>query len=172
MINVNDLVRVVNVGATYERYNTWIKVNKVEPALLWSPRNLPSTIGTFKVLAIHKHQYSNEFLAYIQDTDFSTCYIVGIDGLELVQPVVTFVKPRIRTLSSGRRQFDVTFKKLAVRKLKEIRTVKDWGGISRLVRVLKISHYQLRYWEQQFDQGHFSPERAVAFSRKPTMIHG
>lgn len=80
-------------------------------------------------------------------------------------------KPRVRLLSSGRRQFDVNFKMTVVRHCDELRRTQQWG-INDYLKSLGITSFHLSYWRKQKAEGHFSIERAVAFSRKPTMIHG
>lgn len=82
-------------------------------------------------------------------------------------------KPRVRVLASGRRQFDVNFKQACVRRMEYIRTHKPKGEtVYKFLAEIKVGATQAYYWERQHREGHFSSERAVAFSRKKTMIHG
>ena len=126
--------------------------------------------------------------------DSSWC---SIDQLELVcpvepvvpkkpkAPVISSTKPRVKLMSNGRRQFDVAFKLMVVRRIKRMQQDKSKPcltylgnvlnydqGISRYITDSKLSLGQVYYWIKQFDQGHFSQERAVAFSRKAVMVHG
>jgi len=71
-----------------------------------------------------------------------------------------------------RRQFDSQFKQTIVRLADSIKQNKDHGGIKKLLDTHRISSVQLCYWRKQHKQGHFTSNRAVAFSRKPEMVHG
>jgi hypothetical protein len=46
------------------------------------------------------------------------------------------------------------------------------GTIKSFLTSHKITRQHVNYWEKQFDEGHFSPFRAVAFSRRSVMVHG
>lgn len=72
----------------------------------------------------------------------------------------------------SRRQFDRSFKVGIVRAVRNLRKFGSRGDIGKLLQANEITHVRLHYWEKQFDEGHFSIERAVAFSRKKQMIHG
>ena len=89
------------------------------------------------------------------------------------------VKPRVKLMSNGRRQFDVNFKLTVVRHCKGLKAASGYKkgntkgcGIKEYLSSMGIDNKHLHYWSKQFDQGHFSSERAVAFSRKDTMVHG
>tara|TARA_R110002051_G_C8565057_1_gene474852 strand:+ start:573 stop:812 length:240 start_codon:yes stop_codon:yes gene_type:complete len=77
-------------------------------------------------------------------------------------------KPVIRVPSSGHRQFDVAFKMMIIRAC----AVAKRGDIQKILNEYQLNPARLSYWRKQFDQGHFTRNRAVAFSRQPTMIHG
>lgn len=81
-------------------------------------------------------------------------------------------KPRTRILSSGKRQFDVTYKLNVVRKVREARRTGKRGDIKVILESYQIDNKRLQYWEKQHDQGHFAQGRAIAFSRQTTMIKG
>ena len=96
----------------------------------------------------------------------------GVDKVEPYnEPVV--VK---RVPATSIRQFDSTFKLSIVRQVLAIRkhnkTNKTRGGITVLLDSWGITWQHVTYWMKQHDQGHFTTNRAVAFSRKDTMIHG
>lgn len=81
-------------------------------------------------------------------------------------------KPR-----APKRQFDKQFKVTVVRAVKAIRSEYPKGShcqgkVAEYLRTLQVTTKHFNYWNKQFDLGHFSDERAIAFSRKPTMIHG
>lgn len=95
---------------------------------------------------------------------------VKVHESEFEPKVKPKVKPKV-TPSSSRRQFDVTFKIQIARTASDIRRTKK-GSLRQLAREYSIDHSLVRYWERQFAEGHFSSCRAVAFSRKTTMIKG
>jgi transposase-like protein len=111
--------------------------------------------------------------------DFGDNWIyLGVSFVEpYVEPKVTkpkttkASKPRIKTLTSGRRQFDVAFKLMIIRTANSFSGTRT-GKVAALLAKYSLDKGHLKYWRKQFNQGHFSPERAVAFSRKDTMVHG
>ena len=80
-------------------------------------------------------------------------------------------KPRITLKSSGKRQFDTAFKLGIVRAVDNIKRSRKWG-IQDLLASYNLTFAHVIYWRKQRDQGHFSTERAIAYSRQDTMIHG
>jgi transposase-like protein len=80
-------------------------------------------------------------------------------------------KPRIKTFASGKRQFDVEFKMMIVRTANSYSGTRT-GQVAALLKKYSLDKGYLKYWRKQFNEGHFTANRAVAFSRKPTMIHG
>jgi transposase-like protein len=71
-----------------------------------------------------------------------------------------------------RKQYDVNFKVNIVRTANFLKNNGKHGQIKDLLRVNGVTGSMLHYWRKQFNQGHFNGERAVAFSRKDTMVHG
>ena len=109
--------------------------------------------------------------------DFASSFIARIQRLmdeghlpsdSLEEPPKATVRRPATTL----RQFDVTFKKTVVRNVQELRRQGKHGSLTAYYKALGITRQHAAYWEKQFQQGHFSSERAVAFSRKEVMIHG
>lgn len=83
-------------------------------------------------------------------------------------------KPVVKLMASGRRQFSPSFKIMIVKHCARLRREHGGKGAKNGVKEY-LEQYQLdprteRYWKVQYAQGHFMPDRAVAFSRKPTMI--
>lgn len=68
------------------------------------------------------------------------------------------------------RQFDVNFKINIVVEANRIRRSGKRGAIKTLLDTHALSHSHLKYWHRQYLQGHFAPQRAIAFSRKDTMV--
>ena len=80
-------------------------------------------------------------------------------------------KPRVTISTNGRRQFDVNFKLMVVRNCISIRKTKE-QTLTKYLNSMGVSRQVVSYWNTQFNQGHFGSTRAVAFSRKVTMVHG
>lgn len=112
--------------------------------------------------------FTAPFITFTDDVGDEVNVVISSAEIEYTEVPA---KPRVRLLSSGRRQFDVNFKMTVVRHCDEIRRTKK-GGIGTYLQSLGITDGHLFYWRKQKAEGHFSAERAVAFSRKPTMIHG
>ena len=85
-------------------------------------------------------------------------------------------KPKIKLMSNGKRQFDVELKLMVVRHVAELRKIKGKAhgnkGIKEYLESMMVNSGHLVYWTKQFNQGHFTSNRAVAFSRQDIMIHG
>ena len=85
-------------------------------------------------------------------------------------------KPRVTLLANGNRQFDMVFKTTVVRAVNELRKLRGKAhgnkGINEYLSTMGITHSHARYWAKQFNQGHFTSNRAIAFSRQDIMIHG
>ena len=77
-------------------------------------------------------------------------------------------KPTIRIKANGLRQFDVTFKLMIVRACNNAK----YGETRAILDEYQLSNVRLQYWRRQFNEGHFTANRAVAFSRKQIMVHG
>lgn len=71
-----------------------------------------------------------------------------------------------------RKQYDVNFKVNIVRTADHLSKHGKHGQIKQLLTVNNVSSSMLCYWRKQFNQGHFTANRAVAFSRKQEMTHG
>ena len=147
---VGDKVRVLNTGSAY--------VLKV---------------GDIRIIDI----VDADKKTYRLGAGWTWVYADDIESVEPLEPVVTKVKPsnsmkpRIKTFASGKRQFDVEFKLMIIRTANSYAGTRT-GSVTALLKKYSLDKSQLKYWRKQFNQGHFTANRAVAFSRKDTMIHG
>ena len=88
-IREGDIVEVVNTGANYPCYTSWIDEYITDTALMrrFGYGNSPKrSVEKYEVVKIAPHGINDEMLAYIKpcsDT-IGSCYIVGIRGLEKV----------------------------------------------------------------------------------------
>ena len=145
---VGDKVRVLNIGSTHG-----LKV------------------GDIRIIDIADKSM------YRLGAPITWVYADDIESVEPLEPVVTKVKPsnsmkpRIKTFASGKRQFDVEFKLMIIRTANSYAGTRT-GSVTALLKKYSLDKSQLKYWRKQFNQGHFTANRAVAFSRKDTMIHG
>lgn len=69
-------------------------------------------------------------------------------------------KPKVRVLTSGRRQFDMNFKRAAVEHGYRV------GNFTKAAQAADVHVQQVYYWRRQYDEGRLTPEFAVAFSRQ------
>ena len=85
MPKVGDNVKVVDSGRTFSTYNTWLIKNKIDIkyAIKWTTSKSPKNNSIYKIVAVHKHLDSRAMLALIED-DYN-CYIINIEGLEVVK---------------------------------------------------------------------------------------
>lgn len=134
--------------------------------------NIDDSVTTGDVGIIQKVGPYDCFIIFDEDKDVS--WWLMYDMIERVRETEDKpkVKPKVTLMTSGRRQFDSTFKLEVVRKAAEIRRKKQWGGLTKLLKEYRIDAKRLSYWEKQHQEGHFSSNRAVAFSRRATMVHG
>lgn len=133
---------------------------------------IQSRHGAYNVIAGHTY--------HIQEVCHGSFRLNGtgsfVSAISL-EPAVTKVKPsnamkpRIKTFASGKRQFDVEFKMMIVRTANGYSGTRT-GAVAALLSKYSLDKGYLKYWRKQFNEGHFTANRAVAFSRKPTMIHG
>jgi hypothetical protein len=73
----------------------------------------------------------------------------------------------------ARRQFDMKFKKKAVKAVAAARASGVWGLIGRTCEALEIRPNMVFMWERQIAAGLMTKKNAVAFSRNPsTMVRG
>jgi hypothetical protein len=170
-IKAGSQVIINNIGSSYSTYSDWIA--EVKPKAPWAKGKYPIVGDTYtvEVIAPHRHP-SNPPIAYCVHNGTGLGYMVGVN-YHYVE-VVPEVNPSKRgcPLGSTNRQFDVPFKQSVVRAAKATRLQKRHGGIKIILDMHGITSAHLTYWTRQHDEGHFSAERAVAFSRKLTMIHG
>jgi hypothetical protein len=171
-ITAGTQVIINGIGSGYSNYRDWIA--KVKPKAPWAEGKYP-TVGdtyTVEVIAPHDRSSHNPTIAYCVHNVTGLGYMMGIrSDCMTVVPVVNPSK-RGCPLGSTNRQFDVAFKQSIVRAAKVTRLKKRHGGIKVILDTHGITSAHLTYWTRQHDEGHFSAERAVAFSRKITMVHG
>lgn len=89
MPKVGDAVKVIDNGRTYSSYDTWLIANNIDIkyAIKWTTGKHPKNDSIYKIVAIHKHSDSRAMLALIED-DYN-CYIINIEGLEVVKFYLT-----------------------------------------------------------------------------------
>lgn len=82
---VGDKVRIIDYGKTYSTYDKWLIENNIDIkyAIKWTAGKHPINGYNYKIVAIHKHLDSRAMLALIED-DYN-CYIINIEGLEVVK---------------------------------------------------------------------------------------
>lgn len=72
-----------------------------------------------------------------------------------------------------KRQFDLKFKKKAVKTLKGIRESGKHGDIKVFCAMISVRATMVYRWEQQYDAGLLKKQNAVAFSSNPkAMVRG
>lgn len=71
------------------------------------------------------------------------------------------------------RQFDLKFKKKAVKRLKAARATGVWGLVKKTCEAMNVRSNRVYFWEQQLDSGILNKRNACAFSNNPSaMIRG
>jgi hypothetical protein len=174
MMNVKagSKVRIIHDGSCYTTYDNLLKSYNFSARWVY---NSDPTIGNlYTVERVVANPQGGRDIAYCVDDLSGQGYLMGIDSrcLELVAEITKVPKKTGARLGSHPRQFDVAFKQSIVRAAKEVKRKKRHGGIKVLLETHGITDQHLAYWRKQHNEGHFSPERAVGFSRQTTMIHG
>lgn len=169
-IKVGSIVSIKDKGDVYPFYAGWLKDNHPEGVFSWQKGKDPSLSEVYKVVCLAEHD-SNACvpIAFVVSVTTGQGFIMGVEeGLELVKNKT----PRKTNKGSVNRQFDVNFKISIVRQANQIKRNGQHGQLKLLLQTHQLADAHLYYWRKQFNQGHFASERAVAFSRKDTMIHG
>lgn len=92
-IKEGDTVKIVEPGATYADYVSWVRRNITDPDLLarWAyGSRMSENNGTYKVVKIapHSERTGCAKLAFIKGTDSAVsykCYLIGVDGLKKIK---------------------------------------------------------------------------------------
>lgn len=82
-------------------------------------------------------------------------------------------KRQYTKVSSGKRQFDIKFKRKAVKGLQKIREIGVHGDVKRYFQTIGVGPAQVYHWEKQLSSGILKKLNAVSFSTNPSaMIRG
>ena len=88
-------------------------------------------------------------------------------------PDVAPAKRKYTKVSSGRRQFDLKFKRKAVKTVQKLRESGVHGDIKRFLSMIDITNDHISRWEHQLTKGILKKPNAVSFSSTPSkMIRG
>lgn len=187
-VSIGSTIKIKDRRETYPHYDKWMTANKIDKKT-WNQSKLPDITHTFTVSFIAPHGCSRAQLAYCVSSVTNKGYIIGIspDMVVISAPVVKSKPTKVTKVTkvslpeevstqshtrAKRRQFDVVFKQGIVRAANKLKKEGKQGDISILLKANEITPVHLCYWRKQHNQGHFTIERAVAFSRKNTMVHG
>lgn len=89
---------------------------------------------------------------------------VSIDG----SITYTEIKPRAKL-----RQFDIKFKRKAVKTVQKLREEGVHGDVKRFLDMTGLTYQHISYWEAQVSSGVLKKSNAVSFSTNPSaMIRG
>ena len=84
-MKIGDLVNIINVGETYNNYESWIKEYSPEYLEEWRKGQDPTHNRIYKIVAIGQHLFwqSEGTLYLVQECSGKSVYIIGEKGIKL-----------------------------------------------------------------------------------------